>query len=92
MVIARIFAGPMRGSSLPFLPRVLTVCLGWCGVSELSSGKKHRTYHAAEASDGFIAVGCSCGWTGWVAVSDLTWVEAMEAIYAERDKHEKELA
>ena len=49
---------------------------------------EHETYHAADAHDGTVWVGCSCGWKDTVNVSgDVSWIEAMRAIYAARDAH-----
>ncbi len=49
---------------------------------------KHRTHHSAEAHEGLVAVGCSCGWHDFVSVIGLSYIDAMEAIYAARDAHE----
>ena len=56
------------------------------------SDKKHKTTHSAEAdAAGNVWVFCeTCGWRAPVNVKELSYGEAMTAIFAARDEHDPE--
>jgi hypothetical protein len=50
----------------------------------------HKTSHAAEPDeDGRVLAYCTdCDWREWLPVNSLSWMDAMTAIFAARDRHE----
>jgi hypothetical protein len=55
--------------------------------------KKHKTTHAAEAHEGKVIVLCeTCEWRAEVDVSEMSYVDALKAIFAARDRHEADPA